>query len=287
MDSINIGFLHVGLASNNRPNVNFSPLKAEKRIRKANALLGKNVVRWIIGFALFLLGAKRKAVSDLLGTHYETLNSFIRRIWNDGTKALEDRRTSCATLQTPQTPQTTQTTQTPQTPTERALCKPTAIIQEDEIVVHFPHKSSVQMRIPYTNTNKTVAKAVLLTLLENQILDSQTVADILGYGRNYALYLKRKMMAGSTEVLLDGRQGQKHDYVFNPQIKAELILQWAANAIVGKSTSSEKLAIDLEERCSLHLPPSTIRYHIQKLGLKNIEVTLPEIIRRLKKNSGK
>lgn len=267
--------MHVGPAPVNCTNVNFSPAKAEKRIRKANALLGKNVVRWIIGFALFLLGAKRKAVSDLLGTPYETLNSFIRRIWKDGTKAFEDRRTSCATPPTPPTP------------TEHAVCAPTAIIQEDEIVVHFPHESSVHIRIPYTNTNKVVAKAFLLTLLENQILDSQTVADILGYARNHALYLKREMFAGSKEVLLDGRQGQKQDYVFKPEIKAELILQWSANAIAGKSTASEVLAIDLMERCGLDLSPRSIRYHIQKLGLKNIDVTLPEIIRRLKKNSGK
>jgi hypothetical protein len=143
------------------------------------------------------------------------------------------------------------------------------------------------MRIPYTNTNKIVAKAVLLTLLENQILDSQTVADILGYARNHALYLKREMMAGSTEVLLDDRQGQKQEYVFKPEIKAELILQWSANAIAGKSTTSEVLAMDLMKRCGLHLSPRSIRYHIQKFGLKNINVTLPEIIRGLKKNSTK
>lgn len=286
MNSVNIGFLHVGPAAANCANVNFSPTKAQKRIKKANALLGKNVVRWIIGFALFLLGAKRKAVSELLGIPYETLNSSIRRIWKDGSKAFQDRRTSCAT---PQAPQTSQPLQTSQTPTERVLCEPTAIIQEDEIVVHFPYESSsgVHMRIPYTDTNKIVAKAVLLTLLENQILDSQTVADILGYARNHALYLKREMMAGSREVLLDGRKGQKQEYVFKPEIKAELILQWSANAIVGKSTTSEVLAMDLMKRCGLDLSPRSIRYHIQKFGLKNIDVTLPEIIRGLKKNSTK
>lgn len=270
MNSINIGFLHAGTVPTNCANVDFSPAKAEKRIKKANDLLGKNVVRWIIGFALFLLGAKRKAISDLLGAPYETLNSFIRRIWQDGAKAFDDRRTSSTT---------------PLTPKERTVCAPTAIIREDEIVVHFPYESCVHIRIPYTN--KVVAKVFLLTLLENQILDSQTVADILGYARNHTLYLKREMIAGSTEMLLDGRQGQKQDYVFKPEIKAQLILQCSANAIAGKSTASEVLAIDLMERCGLALSPRSIRYHIQKLGLKNIDVTLPEIIDRLKKNSGK
>lgn len=278
MDFMNIGFLHVGPNIDNCANVNFSPAKAEKRIRKANDLLGKNLVRWIIGFALFLLGAKRKDVSDLLGTPYETLNSFIKRIWKGGAKAFEDRRIS--------SPSTTATPPT-STPTEPAVCVPNAIIQEDEIVVHFPYESSAHIRIPYTNTNKVVAKAFLLTLLENRILDSQTVTDILGYARNHTLYLKREMIAGSTGVLIDGRHGQKQDYVFKPEIKAELILQCSANAIAGKSTASEVLAIDLMERCALDLSPRSIRYHIQKLGLKNIDVTLPEIIQRLKKNSRK
>lgn len=127
------------------------------------------------------------------------------------------------------------------------------------------------------DTNKVVAKAFLLTLMENQILESQTVADILGYTRNYALYLKRQMFSGSTEVLIDGRQGQikKQDYVFKPEVKAELILQCSANAIAGKSTSSEALAADIKERCGLDLSDRSIRFHKQRLGLKKLYKTLP------------
>ncbi len=132
-----------------------------------------------------------------------------------------------------------------------------------------------------------MAKAFLLTLMENQILASQTVADILGYTRNHALYLKREMISGSTEVLIDGRQGQKQDYVFKPEVKAQLILQCAANAVAGKSTSSEVLAADIKQRCGLDLSDRSIRFHIQRLGLKKLYKTLPEILEALKKNSGK
>lgn len=278
MHSINISYLHDEPGSAHYTNINFSPVKARKRITMANNLLGKYVVRWIIGFALFLLGAKRKVVSDLLGIPYETLNSFIRRTWKDGIKALEDRRTSRSEA-------------TPQATTEPAVCAPTAptaptaMIQEDEVVVHFPSDSSVSIPIPHSN--KVVAKAFLLTLLDNQLLDSQRVAHILGYAPNHVHYLKRKMIAGSPEVLFDGRRGPKQDYVFKSEIKAQLILQSSVNAITGKSTTSQALASDLKERCGLDLSPRSIRDHIQKLGLKNIDVTLPEIIERLKKNSGK
>jgi len=252
MDSINISFLHIDSGSANYMNVNFSPAKAEKRIRKANELLGKNVVRWIIGFALFLLGAKRKAVSDLLGVPYETLNSSIRRLQKDKAKAFEDRRTSSATTPTPSTPSPPPI---PPTPTERAVCAPTAIakIQGDEVIIHLPYETVKTQDIRIPAENKVMVKAVLFTLLQNQMLNSQTVAGILGYTQSHTLSLKRQILSGSTEALLDGRQGQKQCHVFIPEVKAELIQQYCANAIVGKSTSSGALVSSLKERCGLDL----------------------------------
>lgn len=140
MNNVNISFLHENTSVANSHKIKFSNLKAQKRITKANGILGKNVVRWIIGFALFLLGAKRKDVSDLLAIPYETLNSSIARIWKDGSKAFRDRRTSSDTTPTP--PERVVSVPAPATP-------PTAIIEGDEIVLHFPHGSSLNIRIPY------------------------------------------------------------------------------------------------------------------------------------------
>jgi hypothetical protein len=268
-----------GQPYNSHKNINFSHVKSEKRINKAKQLLGTKVVSWIIGFALFLLGVTRKDVSQLLGTPYETFNSFIRRMWKDGIAAFKDRRLSYDTE--------------PMTP-EPLIDMPTAKIQGDEVIVHLnlhlPHESSasgdIPIRIPYGN--KVMVKAVLLTLLQNQILDSKTVADILGYTQSHTLYLNRQILSGSgEEVLFDNRQGQKQCYVFKPEVKAELIQQCSANAIVGKSTSSEVLASSLKERCGLNLSQRSIRHHVQKLGLGKIAKTLPPIIEQLKKNSEK
>lgn len=255
----------------NGRNINFSQAKSEKRINKAKKLLGTKVVKWVIGFALFLFGATRKDVSQFIDKPYETFNSFIKRIWKDGIGAFEDRRSS----------------DDPETMTPESLIDmPMAEIQGDEVIVHLPDEARSDIRIPYAN--KVMIKAVLLTLLQNHILDSQTVADILGYTRSHTLYLNRQIVSGSTEeVLFDNRQGQKQCYVFKPEVKAELIQQYSANAIVGKSTSSEVLASSLKKRCGLNLSQRSIRHHVQKLGLKNIFKTLPQIIEQLKKNSGK
>ncbi len=251
-------------------NINFSQVKSEKRINKAAGLLGAKVVARIIGFALFLLGAAHKDINRLLNTPYETFNSFTKRIWKDGIVVFEDRRFSY-------NPE-------PITP-EPILDMPTAKIQGDEVIIHLPCKTSEGIRM--STENKVIVKAVLLTLLQNQMLDSQTVADILGYTQSHTLHLNRQILSGSTEVLLDSRQGQKRCYVFKPEVIAQLIQQYSANAIVGKSTSSGTLASCLKERCGLDLSDRSIRHHVRKLGLKNIAKTLPEIIKQLKKNSAK
>ncbi len=171
-------------------NINFSQVKSEKRINKAAGLLGAKVVARIIGFALFLLGAAHKDINRLLNTPYETFNSFTKRIWKDGIAALEDRRFS--------------TDPEPMIP-EPIIDRPTAKIQQDEVIIHLPtpYETSEDIRIP--TENKVVVKAVLFTLLQNQMLNSQTVADILGYTQSQTLYLNRQILSGSTEALLDGR----------------------------------------------------------------------------------
>ena len=231
--------------------INFSQVKSEKRINKATELLGAKVTARIIGFVLFLLGAAHKDINRLFNTPNETFNSFTKRVWKDGIVALEDRRFSYE----------------PEPMIAEPMVKiPTATIQGDEVIIHLPSERSEGIRIP--TENKLMVKAVLLALLQNQMLNSQTVADILGYTQSHTLYLNRQIFSGSTEALLDGRQGQKQCYVFKPEVKAELIQQYIVNAIVGKSTACASLASGLKERCGLDLPARTISHYVKKLGLK-------------------
>jgi hypothetical protein len=83
--------------------------------------------------------------------------------------------------------------------------------------------------------------------------------------------------------LIDKRQGQQKDYVFTPEIKSELIVQFAVNAATGKSTSSSVLTNDLEQRTSYKFSPRSIRYHINNLGLRGKAIELKKLI-GLKKN---
>lgn len=253
--------------------MHFSQVKSEKRINKAMGLLGEKVTTRIIWLALFLLGAAHKDIKRLFNTPCETFNSFTKRIWKDGIVALEDRRFSYEPEPEPMIAVIA----------EPIVKMTTVTIEGDEVIIHLPSERSEGIRIP--TENKLMIKVVLLTLLQNQMLNSQTVAEILGYTQSHTLYLNRQILSGSTEALLDGRQGQKQCYVFKTEVKAELIQQYIANAIAGKSTAGASLASGLKERCGLDLTVRTITHYVKKLGLKNIAKTLPGILKQVKKNS--
>ena len=100
--------------------------------------------------------------------------------------------------------------------------------------------------------------------------------------------LARKLASRDVdEVLVDKRQGLKQDYLFTPEVKSELIQQFALNAVSGRPTSSRAIAEDLEKRCSIELSPRSVRLHLGKLGLSRIADSLPELIALGKKTSSR
>jgi PIN domain nuclease of toxin-antitoxin system len=86
-------------------------------------------------------------------------------------------------------------------------------------------------------------------------------------------------------ALLDKRQGQKHDYQVTPEVKAEIIQQYVARIVTGRSASSDGITEVVNEQTQKELSPRTVRWHIQKLGLQSIKKTLPKLLDALKKNS--
>ena len=95
--------------------------------------------------------------------------------------------------------------------------------------------------------------------------------------------LSQGLQKGDVHALIDKRQGQKRDYLFTPEIKAELVQQFAANAVTGKPISSRVISEQINERCNLKLPDRSIRLHMKKLGLPNIAKSLPALVETLKK----
>ncbi len=74
--------------------LHFSKTHSNKRIEKAYESLGVKVVNRIIGFTLFLLGAKREDIAKYLQMPVGTFLSFLTRTDRYGLLAFEDRRKS-------------------------------------------------------------------------------------------------------------------------------------------------------------------------------------------------
>jgi hypothetical protein len=230
------------------PELNYSTVNREKRLAHAKSVLGVKFVNRIIAFVLFLLGAKRQEIAQYLEVPLDTLLSFFTRVTNYGSSGFLDMRSKKAAM------------------AHTVQSELTCSINEYQFELNFG-QSIKTISIP--KNNELQFKTLILTFLDNGILDRKTAANALNYSTGNTDKLLREMREHDIGSLVDKRHGQQNDYVFDPVTKSELITQYAINAAMGKPTSGCVLAGDLEKRTSLKLSDRSIRFHIAKLGLKD------------------
>ena len=247
----------------NCQDIKFSKFYSEKRIKLANKVIGIKIVKWILSFALYLCGASRQMAAEFQNLSYNTFKSFTQRIEKEGFLAFSDKRfKDSPTIE------------------RKSIPKTQAVFNNDYLIINLG-MTDQSLKIPANNSIQI--KTVLFSLYENNFLNKQIVSDLLGYSPIYTQRLNKKLHENDATIFIDERQGQKKDYVVTPEIKAEIIQQFAANSAAYKKTSSQTLSEDLKERCNIDLPARTIRLHIKKLGLSKIKLTLPGLIESLKK----
>jgi hypothetical protein len=248
--------------------VEFSPEKSEQRIQRALQVFPRRVLMRVLAFALHLLGARRKVVAALVGMPEESVKTVVGLALRGGFPALRDRRLSAPTA------------------TARASPSPPELSVRHEqqwCVVDFGVQATT-LRMPIDHPVQV--RAVLLSLLNAELLSVQETASGLGISTAHCRELARKLASQDVaEALVDKRQGQQHDYRVGPEQKAEIIQQIVARAVTGHSTSSEVLAQQVNERTRAALSARTIRWHIHNLGLDNIKKTLPPLVAALKKTA--
>ena len=246
--------------------ITFSNSQSQKRIEAATTILGKAVVNRLLAFVLFLMGAKRRDIAEALGIPVGTLLSLLNRIRAVGLPALEDRRARQSTFQF-------------QPPLNRQRPKLVLINRPEEVVIDFGDRQLIAM----ATTNRIQLKTVLLTLLDNDLLTSAEVAQVLGYSADHTKRLARQLRQKDENCLLDKRRGQLIDYRMTPKIKAELIQQFVVDVVSGGNTTSQQITAELDDRCELELSERTVRQHIAKLGLPAIKSSLPKLLSAVKK----
>lgn len=246
--------------------LSFSQKLSDQRISQFEALLGKKVVRKILTFALFLLGVKRCTIASFLNTPPGSVRSLILTINKRGLAGFEDQRSKTSSFK----------------PSFPKRISPTIEIDDSVLKINF-NIGALLLRIP--NSNAVQKRVVLLSMVNSGLLERNKVADALGLSADRTGKLAVKLEKKDVKGILDHRQGQKQDYRFTPEIKAQLIQQFMIETIAQHSTGGEHLAKMLKERCQLNLSARSILSHLSKLGLPNIKSSLYENLAGLKKKS--
>lgn len=186
-------------------NLRFSPGLAENRIDQAQQTLGANVVQRILCFALYLLGVNRKAIAQLLSIPLETAKSIIKAVNRDGLGALEDRRRRFSTF-------------LPRVQTEPA---PITLREEEDYVAVDLGVGGRCLKL--SRQDPLQLKIVLLSMLNNDLLQKRSVAEALKLTPSHTTTLAQRLSEEGARSLVDRRQGQKQEYRVPAPVKAELV----------------------------------------------------------------
>jgi hypothetical protein len=140
-------------------------------------------------------------------------------------------------------------------------------------------------KITINSSNPIQFKTLILTFMNSGFITLKKASEILNMSDRHLRTLNIKLQHHDVPSLIDKRQGQKIDYSVTKELKTELIQQYTANIISGKSTSSIEITKQLNEACHCNISDRTVRHHISNLGLDSIKKTLPKLITDFKKNS--
>jgi len=245
-------------------NLKFTPKLSKIRIEKAEQVLGKKILNKLICFVLYLLGVDRASLSSFLNLPAGTVRSLIRSINNQGLSAFEDKRHKKSTFM----------------PVIPPIITPEFIVEKSTIYL-VCGQSRTAIKIPVEN--KIQLRVFLLTVLNQNLINKSTAAQLLELSEDRVQKLARLLTKEDTGCLIDKRQGQQQEYCYTPQVKAQLIEQFVIDIVSEGKTSGKQLSDNLMMRCQLNLSPRSISYHFQKLGLNLIKNSLPTCLVDLKK----
>ncbi len=238
----------------------FDSKLSANRIEKAEAIFGKKVIVNILCLCLYLLGVKRVMIAAALDLSANTLRAKIRTFLKDGLYSLGDRRQKSLV-------QPILKEQKRDSTVSKATIKQT----QEEIVIEIG-----QMSIVLRKKNNLQVRAMLLTLVNSNYVTKAEVSDILKLSTAHIGFLSKELKDKDIHCLIDKRKGSQEDYKFTPDVKAELIKEFAVSCLTGTSASGKAIGKKMDTTFSTSFSERSVRFHMQKLGLNGIKKTLPE-----------
>lgn len=242
-------------------NLSFSLDLSENRLNKVRLIFGEKVLKRIIVFSLYILGVRRTEISQAVKLPENTVRTMLKTISKNGAIALLNRRQASLGI----------TKDTDREPSIKKNIEVSELNEQYQISIN-----GTDIFIP--KKNRYQFKAMILTFAENGLISKTHAGKLLKVSSSHVGYLINNVTENDLSCLIDQRKGQQKDFVFTPDIKSELIVQFAVNATIGRSTSSPVLAKDLEQRTSHALSQRSIRIHINSLGLKGKAAQLWELV---------
>lgn len=239
-------------------NLSFDQKLSAKRLKKAQGIFPIKILLNIICLSLYLLGMERSMIASVLDLSPNTVRTKIRIFFSDGACALFDRRKKILDPQVKDEPETCVKSQTVVEQTKEEL-----VLRVGDICIAIPKNNYLQTR------------AVILTLIQNKIITKAEAAENLNLSPVHIGCLCNKLKDKDIHFLLDQRKGQKQDYKFTPEVKAQLIQIFTINSLTGKSTSGKAIGEKLDAMFETSFSERSIRFHMRKLGLRQIKSTLP------------
>ena len=195
----------------------FSASLQQQRLRQARKILGEKVVSRILCFALYLLGFERSSIAELTGNPAGTVRSIVRAVLHGGVPAFEDRRRRSSAFLPPQ-PKRIEIT-------VRKHAQGVSVDFEGMDGIRIPRENNLQVRV------------VLLTLLSGGFVGTREISEVLGLSTVHTLNLARALEREDIWGLIDKREGQKQEYRFTEEVKAELIQQFVLDIVAEGRTS--------------------------------------------------
>jgi hypothetical protein len=129
------------------------------------------------------------------------------------------------------------------------------------------------------------ARSVVLSLLNAGLIQTKEAADTLDLSPAHCRVLAAKLASADVpDSLVDQRKGQHVDFRVGPEVKAELIGHFAARVVTGHSCSSDALAGMINQELQITVSARTVRWHVQRLGLRDLRQRLPQLIEAQKKS---
>jgi len=251
-------------------NIRFSQNISQKRLYEVSKFIDSKTINRILSLALFLLGGDRKQISNYIKIPVGTLFSFLTRLSKEGITAFFDKRSKCL----------------PEIPLpvidEHAQKNTNLEISFGDKKIQIDCDETIP-RICIDSTNPLQFKTLILTLVQSGIVKPQQASTLLQISQRYVRQLCTDLKQNDIEAIIDRRKGQKGDFAFTSNVKAELIQQYTAHVVSGGSTTSSHIARQVNKACNTTLSERTFRHHIAKMGLNTIKHSLPRLLGNLKK----